>query len=200
MEAIERAFKSPGEGVVRTFMDLASVKGRRTNRLLEEHRTVLIEAMNKFFDKKLLERVGFAERADLVRVPPAEVSNMAPVSEEVDASGAKEQTNTSDTNFITTKGELRVFDYVRHRLPFLIDRDEDLFGKLDHIFFKDRKGVFTVSYKQDRRGHLFNLRETRNENYRFDFPESGKNITTDRLSEIDSELLAIFLKRVEELG
>lgn len=200
VEAIEQAFKEPGEGLVRTFLDLAKIEGRRNKRLVEEHKVVLSEAMNKFFDKKLLERVGFAERVDLVRVPPTEASPTSSTSEVYDDLLVKEQARPDTSNTTTTEAELRAFDYVRHRLPFLIDRDEALFHKLDHIFFRDRKGTFTVSYKQDRKGRLFNLRETTDGKYRFDFPESGKNLVTDALSEIDSELLAIFLKRVEELG
>lgn len=200
IEAIEQAFKSPGEEVVRTFMDLANIEGRRTNRLIEEHKIVFTEALNKFFDKKLLERVGFAEREDLVRVPPLEATPSSSMSEDSDSSIIKEHARVNDSNAVTTEAEMEVFDYVRHRLPFLIDRDEALFHKLDHIFFRDRKGTFTVSYKQDRKGRLFNLRETTDGKYRFDFPESGKNIVTDDLSDIDSELLAMFSKRVEELG
>jgi hypothetical protein len=49
---------------------------------------------------------------------------------------------------------MEVYDHVRHRLPFLIDRDEDLFRKLDNVYFKDFKGVFAVCYKQDRKGRL----------------------------------------------
>ena len=92
------------------------------------------------------------------------------------------------------------YDYVRHRLPFLIDRDEDLFRKLDHVYFKDFRGTFAVCYKQDRKGRLFNFREGSDTKYRFEFPESGEIVATDQLSDIDDKLLAVFMKRVEELG
>jgi predicted type IV restriction endonuclease len=93
-----------------------------------------------------------------------------------------------------------VYDYVKHRLPFLIDRNEDLFHRLDDIYYRDYRGTFAVSYKQDRKGRLFNFREGGDETYRFEFPESGEIITTAELSDIDDKLLAIFMRRVEELG
>jgi hypothetical protein len=62
------------------------------------------------------------------------------------------------------------------------------------------RGIFAVCYKQDRKGRLFNFREGTDTKYRFEFPESGETITTDELSDIDDKLLAIFMKRVEELG
>ena len=88
-----------------------------------------------------------------------------------------------DTRVVTTEAELEVYDYVRHRLPFLINRDEELFHKLDNVYFKDFKGVFAVCYKQDRKGRLFNFREGADTKYRFDFLESDEIITTDELSD-----------------
>jgi hypothetical protein len=105
-----------------------------------------------------------------------------------------------DSSVVTTEAELKVYDHVRHRLPFLIDRDEDLFHKVDNVYFKDLKGVFALCYKQDRKGRLFNFREGADTKYRFEFPESDETVTTDDLSDIDYKLLAVFMKRVQELG
>jgi len=177
------------------LIDMAGVEGKRTTKLLGEHRPYISEAMNAFFDKKLLERVGFAEREDLVKVPPPEMQPAPPAPEATD-----EQPESEGSSIVTTEAEQEVNDYVRHRLPFLIDRNEDLFRKLDHVYSKDFKGVFALCYKEDRKGRLFNFREGTDPKYRFEFPESGETITTDNLSDIDEKLLAIFLKRVEELG
>ena len=194
VKALESAFKDPNESFVRTLMDIAGVEGKRTTKLLGEHRPYISEAMNTFFDKKLLERVGFAEREDLVKVPPTETQPV-PVAPEVPQDTPKE-----DSSVVTTEAELAVYDHVRHRLPFLIDRDEDLFRKLDNLYFKDFKGVFAVCYKQDRKGRLLNFREGADPKFRFEFAESGETITTNELSDIDDKLLAVFMKRVEELG
>jgi hypothetical protein len=95
---------------------------------------------------------------------------------------------------------MEVYNYVRQRLPFLIARDDDLYRKLESIYFKDFQGSFAISYKQDRKGRLCSFREGAESKYRFDFPESGETVTTDTLSDIDEKLLAIFMRRVEELG
>jgi hypothetical protein len=197
--ALDGAFRDPDETVVRTLMDVAGVEGRRTNRLLAEHKLYISEAMNAFFDKKLLERVGFAEREDLVKVPPAELQTPPPAQERPRDQPVEEQVKTDDADIVTTESEKEVYEYVKRRLPFLIDRDEDLFRRLDDIYYRDYRGTFAVSYKQDRKGRLFNFREGANKTYRFEFPESGEFITNE-LSDIDDKLLAVFMRRVEELG
>ena len=111
--------------------------------------------MNTFFDKTLLERVGFAEREDLVKVSPAETQPAQPPAQET----PDDQPKAEGSDIVTTEAELEVYDYARHRLPFFIDRDEDLFRKLDHVYFRDFRGTFAVCYKQDRKGRLFNFLE-----------------------------------------
>lgn len=200
VEALEDTFRDPDEIVVRTLMDVAGVEGRRTNKLLAEHKLYIIEAMNAFFDKKLLERVGFAEREDLVKVPPAELQ--APVSTQESPSDqpVAEHPEADNSDIVTTETEKEVYDYVKRRLPFLIERNEDLFRKLDDVYYRDYKGTFTVSYKQDRKGRLLNFREGADGTYRFEFPESGEVLVTNDLSDIDDALLAVFMRRVKELG
>ena len=200
VEALEDTFRDPDETVVRTLMDVAGVEGRRTNKLLIEHKAYIIEAMNAFFDKKLLERVGFAEREDLVKVPPAELQAPVPPEDSASDQLVAEQPRAEGSDVVTTEAEREVYDYVKRRLPFLIDRDEALFRKLDDVFYKDYKGTFTVSYKQDRKGRLLNFREGADGTYRFEFPESGEVLVTNDVSDIDDMLLAIFMRRVEELG
>lgn len=200
VKALEDMFRDPSETIVRSLMDVAGLEGRRTSRLLEEHKPYITEAMNAFLDKKLLERVGFAERDDLVKVPPTEIQTSSAPQEALGDQVVDGQTDTGSSDIVTTEVEMEVYGYVKQRLPFLIDRNEDLFRRLDNVYYKDFKGTFTVSYKQDRKGRLFNFREGTDEKYRFDFPESGESINTNELSDIDDELLAIFMKRVEELG
>ncbi len=192
---LERAFKEPDERLVRTLMNLAGVEGRRMPRLLEEHTLYIGEAMNAFFDKKLLERVGFADRDDIVKVSSAEPHPVSQVQEP-----PQQPAEAEGSEIVTTEAEMEVYDYVKQRLPFLIARDDDLFHKLEDIYFKDFRGIFAVSYKQDRKGRLFNFREGTETKYRFDFPVSGETVTTDTLSDIDEKLLATFMSRVDELG
>jgi predicted type IV restriction endonuclease len=127
-------------------------------------------------------------------VPPAEAQPTTPAQETPSARP------TEGSSVVTTEAEMEVYEYVRHRLPFLIERDEDLFRKLDNLSFRDYKGTFVVSYKQVQKGKLFNFREGADVKYRFEFPESDETINTDELSDIDDKLLAVFMKRVEQLG
>jgi len=193
VDTLDNVFRDPEERFVRTLMDMAGIEGRRMPRLLEEHTLYIREAMNTFFDKKLLERVGFADRDDIVKVPPVEAQPTPPGQE-------SEQPKSVEADIVTTEAEMEVYEYVKHRLPFLIARDEDLFRKLENINFKDYRGTFAISYKQNRKGRLLNFREGKETKYRFEFPDSGETVTTDTLSDIDEKLLAILMKRVEELG
>ena len=60
--------------------------------------------------------------------------------------------------------------------------------------------MFSVCYKQERKGKLFNFREGTSPQYRFEFLGVDANIQTDSLSDIDEPLLASFKKRVQEMG
>jgi hypothetical protein len=200
LEVLEQAFKRPQREFVRVLADLADVEGNRTAKLLEEQTTIIAEAMSTFFDKKLLERVGFADRGDLVRVPNIESDPEPTSSENLHSAQPSEEPEVLSNGIETTEVELEVFAYVKRRLPFLIDRDESLYAKLEHIFMKDRKQVLNISYKQEMKGKLFNFREGNEPKYRFEFSESKTRIETNQLSDIDTELLEIFMRRVRELG
>src|SRR5215204_4717382 len=195
VSVLERLFNDPDEPFVRVLMDIAGIEGRRMPRLLEEHTLYISEAMNAFFDKKLLERVGFADRDDIVKVPTPDSEPAPPVQET--SPGQREAEGPS---IVTTEAERQVYEYVKQRLPFLIARDDDLFRKLEHVYFRDFRGTFAISYKQDRKGRLLNFREGSEQKYRFDFPDSGEIVTTNNLSDIDQKLLTVFMKRVGELG
>lgn len=200
VDALDRAFQQPNEAMVRTIMDLAGTEGRRTSKLVEEHAPMVTDAIQSFFDKKLLERVGFASRQDLVRVPAATLAT-SPVPIEIGTEPVPEPAaSVVDSGIVTTETERAVFDFVRRRLSFLIGGDEEMFKKLDHLFPVDYKTVFSVCYKQERKGKLFNFREGTSPQYRFEFLGIDANVQSDSLSDIDEPLLASFKKRVQELG
>jgi hypothetical protein len=195
-EALQRVLAAPDERFVRVMMDIASIEGRRTSRMVEEHAPLIREASDAMLDRKILERVGFADRSDLVRIPE---SPPAAIPSEVNP----EPSPAGETGVLTTEAELQVFDYVRTRLPFLIERDEDLYRKLTGIRCVDHKTVFCVFYRQERKGKLFNFTEgTRGSRYRFEFvaPEGAGWVNTDNLSDIDGPLLAAFTARAKEIG
>ncbi|HEX8394161.1 MAG TPA: type I restriction endonuclease [Longimicrobium sp.] len=196
IEILDRALAEPDERFVRTLLDMANMEGRRTTRMIEEHTPIIRDAAQTLLDRKILARVGFAERTDLVRVPEGAVADtpaVAAVAPEPAAGGG----------VVTTQTELRVLDYVRTRLPFLIAGDEELFTRLKNVTSVDHKTVFCVYYKQERKGRLFNFWEGRSPTqYRFEFPmtEGPVYVDTDNLGDIDAHLTAIYRKRVEEMG
>lgn len=199
VEILEKAFKVPQESLVRTMMDLAKIEGNKNKKRLEEHSDAIQEAMRTFFDRKLLERVGFADREDLVRVSDAGVGPQTSTPEQEDEVSDQLPPQTETSTIHTTETEQQVFDYVRHRLSFLIGGDEEMYRKLESIFMKDRKQVLNVSYKKEMKGKLFGFREGKDPKYRFEFAGSGTQLDTNDLSAIDEELLAAFRTRVSEL-
>lgn len=178
-------------------MDLANVEGRRTGKLVEEHTPIVADAIQAFFDRKILERVGFANRQDLVRVSAPAAT--APTPEPAPAEDAPVPPATRESGIVTTDTERAVFEHVRTRLAFLLAGDEEAFARLQHLYPVDYKTVFSVCYKQDRKGRLFNFREGTSPRYHFDFV-GGETVSTDNFLEIDEPLRAAFLSRVVELG
>lgn len=198
VEALDRALADPDERFVRVLLDLAAIEGRRTAKLVEEHAPIVQDAATALLDRKILARVGFAERTDLVKMRTESIPTASPETAPEPAT----PTMAEDTGIITTETELAVFDYVRTRLPFLIGGDEALFGKLAFLQPVDYKTVFSVYYRQERKGKIFNFWEGKNPRYRFEFVSLGSegSVQTDQLGDIDEKLLASFRQRVGELG
>lgn len=195
VEVLGRTLSDPDERFVRTLLDIANIDGRRTTRMVEEHTPIIRDAAQSLLDRLILARVGFAERTDLVKVPAepatAAASEVPPV-----------ETAAEESGVVTTETELLVYDYVRRRLAFLIAGDEELYQRLEHLRPIDYKTVFSVYYRQERKGKLFNFWEGREPRYRFEFVAlgPGNQLQTDSLPEIDANLLASFKQRVQELG
>ena len=117
------------------------------------------------------------------------------IAAEVNGNGKE----SDEDGILTTEVELAVFDYVRTRLSFLVD-SEQLFNAISRVGRIDRKTVFIVFYRQERKGRLFNFREGTSVRYRFEFPDLDETIETDDLQAIDKPLLQLFKRRVAELG
>lgn len=195
--ALESNFDAPGEPFVRLFLDMARIDGRRTTRLIEEHTPIIADAIQTVLDRRLLARVGFADRQDLVRVqatPQVETAPVASPTPEAPAEPRKE-----DSGVVTTETERAVFEHVRTRLAFLVGGDEEAFSRLRHLFPVDYKTVFAVCYKQERKGKLFSFWEGQSPRYRFEFT-GGETVQTDNLQDVDAQLLAAYRARITELG
>jgi hypothetical protein len=95
---------------------------------------------------------------------------------------------------------------VQQRLAFLV-RDDVLYGEIGNIGFRDYQGKFVVYYKKERKGRLFDFIEGKGDGqspkYRFVFPddaaEGRRDICTDKLKDIDADLLSLFAARVRAL-
>lgn len=190
---LEQVFSSPPEEFVKTMMDLAGIEGRRTNKLIEEHTPIVSDAISMFFDKKILERVGFANRADLVKMQQTPSSQA-----EAPASSPPESVTSSTDGIITTEAELRIFDYVKGRLSYLVDTDE-LFKKVHELEYRDYKTIFVVFYKAERKGKIFHYTEGPNGENRFHFPDRDDVLEVSDLYEIDQPLLDSFTVRVKDI-
>jgi predicted type IV restriction endonuclease len=203
VDVLGRTFSSPDERFVKTMLDLANIEGRRTTRMLEEHTPIIRDAAQALLDRLILARVGFADRKDLVKVP-AEAAVASAVAVEAPAAPAPAAAAAAadGSGVVTTETELEVYEYVRRRLPFLIAGDEELFQRLQHLHPIDYKTVFSVYYKQERKGKLFNFWESKEPRFRFEFVAlgAGNPLQTDDIRDIDENLLAAFKQRVQELG
>lgn len=188
VDALEANFQEPSEAFERTMMDLADVDGRRTSKLIEEHAPILKEAFQTFLDRKILERVGFASRQDIVKVQQASAVSPGP---DLTKDSAEEEEREPRSGIITTETELAVFEHAKNRLAFLVD-DEQLFRKVQELTFVDKKTTFIVYYKQERKGRLFSYRDGPHGEYRFEFSTDGETLETDDLFSIDGPLLESF--------
>ncbi|MBX3139876.1 MAG: type I restriction enzyme HsdR N-terminal domain-containing protein [Trueperaceae bacterium] len=191
IEVLDALMKEPTEEFTRFLLDAAKVEGRRTARLIEEHQPIVRDSISLLVDKIILDRVGFAQREDLVRVsasgpqptPPA--PEPTPATDEPDGDG-----------IITTDTEMRIFQHALTRLSFLV-KDDAHYRELSNLEWRDFKTTFIVYYKQARRGRLFTFREGPNGELRFEFSPDGKQIETTDLYSVDEHLLASYLAALE---
>jgi len=195
VEALESSFLAPTEAFQRSMMDLAEVEGRRTTKLVEEHAPLIQAAFEAFIDKKILERVGFASRQDIVKVQQS-VPQQSP-AEPVESAGGAQQSASND-GIITTETEMAIFDHVKSRLAFLV-RDESLFRKVQQLQFVDKKTTFIIFYGQERKGRVLNFREGPNHEFRFEFPNANDMIETSDLFSIDKQLLLALQHAVDSV-
>jgi hypothetical protein len=198
VDVLGRTLTNPDERFVRTMLDMANIEGRRTTRMVEEHTPIVRDAAQSLLDRLILARVGFADRKDLVKVP--EAATVVAVATEAPAPAP--EVAPGESGVVTTETELEVYDYVRRRLPFLIAGDEELYQRLENLRPVDYKTVFSIYYKQERKGKLFNFWEGKEPRYRFEFVAlgPGHQIQTDTLSDIEANLVAAYKQRVQELG
>lgn len=168
---------------------------RVSQKIIDEYRPTVKAAFRDFISRRILQRLDLPQMENAAR--PAENAPQAP---------SLSPPPLGDEKIVTTEGELRVFNWVKHRLAFLVE-DDALFKEIDHIEYQDFQGSFAVYYRRSRAGRLFDFYEpkpgARDPRLKFTFPSEGgkaEEVLVSELTELDLRLLDTFKQRVGQLA
>ncbi|MFT8507447.1 type I restriction endonuclease [Acetobacter sp.] len=187
VQKIEELAKEPSDAFVRLLLQGIGLSNIRS-KAMADYITLTKSAFGEFINLRILQRLDL----------PAKDKEADKPLVAADVSKADNDDN-KDQEIIPSEIEIEVFEYTKKRLAFLSDTDE-LFSAIDFIEFKDYKGKFVVFYGKERAGRLFDLYESKEVKYKFDFGEaSGGEITTNNLSDIDTALINTFKERVADI-
>lgn len=175
--------ENPNEALVRMMLQNAGISHIRS-KALTEYSELAKSAFREFINLRILQRLD---------LPTKELEKDKPLA----LAEAILTETKHDDGIVTTEVELDVFNYTKRRLSFLV-KDDRLFGEIAKIEYRDYKGKFVVFYKRERAGRLFDFYEGRDKKFTFDFGEAFGGVkSTNRLQDIDVQLLAIFTRRAE---
>jgi hypothetical protein len=187
VQKIEELAKEPSDAFVRLLLQGIGLSNIRS-KAMADYITLTKSAFGEFINLRILQRLDLPAKDKEADKPlvAADVSKT-------------DNDDNKDQEIIPSEIEIEVFEYTKKRLAFLSDTDE-LFSAIDFIEFKDYKGKFVVFYGKERAGRLFDLYESKEVKYKFDFGEaSGGEITTNNLSDIDTALINTFKERVADI-
>ncbi|MDF7674225.1 type I restriction enzyme HsdR N-terminal domain-containing protein [Acetobacteraceae bacterium ESL0709] len=185
---IESLAKEPSDAFVRLLLQGIGLSNVRA-KAMADYTALTKNAFGEFINLRILQRLDLPAKDKETEKPL--VAAEIPKQESSD--------EAKDQDFTPSEIELEVFDYIKRRLAFLSDTDE-LFSAIEAVDYKDYKGKFVVFYGKERAGRLFDLYESKEAKYKFDFgDENGGEIMTNSLSAIDTALIAIFKERVSEI-
>ncbi len=188
---LEKNLDNPSEYFVRYLLsNCEGINQKITKRVLDENTEIVKSAFAGFVDKRILDRVGLADKR-LVKIDEKK-------EETPDTSVVLPETKS---DIITTDEEMYAYTYAGQRLAFLVKTDEE-YAAIESIMFRDYKTLFVVFYKKERNGKLFTFVENSDGTKTFNFPAIGKEITCEgrQYKEIDEPLLECFLKAFSEIG
>ncbi len=183
IQQIAKLAEEPSEPFVRMLLQNAGLSHVRA-RVLTEFKDVTRNAFKEFVNLRILQRLDI----------PAK-------DKELEKAIVQEQPRPDDSinedNCVAPSAlELDVFQYIRRRLAFLV-REDALFDEIENVHHRKYKGKFVVYHKRERLGRLFDFYEGKSNKYTFEFgQESGGEVSTEKLSDIDKLLVATFTKRV----
>ena len=188
VQQIAKLAEEPSDAFVRLLLTNAGLSHIRS-KALTEYTDLARSAFRELISLRILQRLDLPTRGmegEKAAVLPDPISS--------------EPFLKADDGIVTTEGEMRLFNYVKRRLSYLI-KDDALFDEIGKIEFRDYKGKFVVYYKKERAGRLFDFKEGGASKYFFDFgSDHGGEILTDRLADIDTALSGVFTRRIEELA
>lgn len=187
VQKIEELAKEPSDAFVRLLLQGIGLSNIRS-KAMADYITLTKNAFGEFINLRILQRLDLPAKDKEADKPlvAADISKT-------------ENDDNKDQEIIPSETEIEVFEYTKKRLAFLSDTDE-LFSAIDSIEFKDYKGKFVVFYGKERAGRLFDLYESKEVKYKFDFGEAaGGEITTNTLSDIDTALINTFKERVADI-
>ncbi|BCI65996.1 type I restriction endonuclease [Acetobacter aceti] len=187
VQQIEELAKEPSDAFVRLLLQGIGLSNIRS-KAMADYIILTKSAFGEFINLRILQRLDLPAKDKEADKPL--VAADVPKSDTDD---------NKEPEIIPSETEMEVFEYTKKRLAFLSDTDE-LFSAIDSIEFKDYKGKFVVFYGKERAGRLFDLYESKDAKYKFDFGEAfGGEITTNSLSDIDTTLITIFKERVADI-
>lgn len=187
VQKIEELAKEPSDAFVRLLLQGIGLSNIRS-KAMADYIVLTKSAFGEFINLRILQRLDLPAKDKDADKPL--VTTEAP----------KQETDDSkEPEVVPSETEIEAFEYTKKRLAFLSDTDE-LFSAIDAIEFKDYKGKFVVFYSKERAGRLFDLHESKETKYKFDFGEgSGGEIVTNSLSDIDTALITVFKERVADI-
>lgn len=185
IQQIAKLVEDPSEPFVRLLLQNAGLSHVRT-KALTEYQDITRNAFREFVNLRILQRLDIPAKDKELEKSIAPDPVMVEIS-------AKPDDALTPSSF-----ELEVLQYVKRRLAYLV-KDDSLFDEIENIECRKYKGKLVTFYKKERAGRLFDFYEGKAKKYTFDFgAESGGEISTEKLLDIDKVLMAIFTKRVKD--
>ncbi len=190
-----RQFKTePSDDFIRFILGQSEVGGKIakvTQKIVEANRDLVRSAMEAFVAQEALSRFGYAPK-DVVKTLPEPLE--APAAAPVAAPEPEAEQNAP------SGAEMKLLEYVRHRLFYLV-RSDVLFQEAQKIQFRKTKATFRIYYGKPNNGSLLDYKEQRDGKALLQFPAlEGKEMAYVLSPELDDSLLKSFTKRVTDAG
>lgn len=189
-EYISTQFNDPSTDFTRFLLKENDIKHIRSN-AIEGYRSIAKAAFNDVFTSNVLKRL------DITPTPPKAIPRVDTLSESP-SSPAQALPNTSASAIVTTDAEIEAFESVRRRLAFLSSGNNALFNSIEDVKFRDYQGKMVVFFKQERKGRLLDITESRDGTINFWINDGNENTPFIDLSLADNRLKALFERKIAE--